>query len=158
MPDPTLGVDEVKRRPVVIGECLPDLVVAVDGDRIVDLPRLYRPPDVVEVVLEREFRRVHPDRHEPLVPVPMRPGSVVSLRAQPVDAGVGPELNHDHLAAKTARRQTLGVEPCDRPAEGRHRAFEREVRRCDAEGSWGAIAPASRGHAPFLLITLYSTR
>ena len=31
-----VGVDEVQRRPVVVGEGAPDLVVVVDRDRVVD--------------------------------------------------------------------------------------------------------------------------
>ena len=56
--DPSLGVGDVQGRPVVVGERLPDAVVAVDRDRVVDL-ELPRPrDDVVDVPLEPELGRV----------------------------------------------------------------------------------------------------
>src|SRR5690348_10090956 len=96
---PALGVDEIEGRPVVVGECAPNTKVVVDSDRIVDLPGLDRPPHVVEVVLELELGRVHADRDEAMIAIPLRPGPVVRLSAQPVDARVRPELNDDDMAA-----------------------------------------------------------
>ena len=70
MPDPSFGIDEVERRPVVIPERLPDRVVVVDRDRI--CPRVSRSAsDVLEVVLERELGCVHADETSPC------PGSLV---------------------------------------------------------------------------------
>ena len=54
--DDAVGVDEVQGRPVMIGERAPDLVVVVDGDRVVDRPLLGRLAHELDVVLEGELR------------------------------------------------------------------------------------------------------
>jgi hypothetical protein len=59
--DPAVGVDEVERRPGVDGERVPDRVVVVDPDRIVDRSLGGRLPHAVDVALERELRRVDSD-------------------------------------------------------------------------------------------------
>src|SRR5258708_21897384 len=100
MPDLPVRVDEVEGRPVVVGERMPHLEVVIDRDRVVDLSRLHRPANVVEVMLELELRRVYADRHEPLIPVPLLPGAVVRLRAHPVAARVRPKLNDYDTAAQ----------------------------------------------------------
>jgi hypothetical protein len=65
--DDAVRVDEVERRPEMVVEGAPDFVVVVDRDRV-DRPRLDRPPHTVDVVLERELRRVYPDHDQPVVP------------------------------------------------------------------------------------------
>ena len=63
--DPALGIGDVRRRPEVVVERLPDAVVAVDGDRIVDAEAARPRDDVVDVPLEAELGRVHADDREP---------------------------------------------------------------------------------------------
>jgi hypothetical protein len=70
-----LGVDEVQRRPVVVGEGAPDRVVVVDRDRVVDPQVFDLSADVVEVVLEVELGRVDANHHQPVILVPA-PGRV----------------------------------------------------------------------------------
>ena len=70
--DDAVPVDEVERRPVVVLEGAPDLVVVVDRDRVVDPSLDGRPPDKVDLVLKRELRRVDSNDHQPVVAV--RPG------------------------------------------------------------------------------------
>ena len=48
----------------------------------------------------RELRRVHADHHQSLVLVLLGPGADIGQRAQPVDAGVGPEIDEHDLAAQ----------------------------------------------------------
>src|SRR5438132_330924 len=111
MPDSALCVDEVEGGPVVVGERTPDPEVVVDRDRVVDLSRLYRPAHVVEIVLELELWRMDANCDQPMIPVPLSPSSEVRLRAEPVDAGVGPEL-HDHdVPSQGSLRQRRRVEP-----------------------------------------------
>ena len=112
-------VDEVERRPVVVVEGGPDPVVVVERDRVVDRSLLRRHPDTLELVLEREFRRVHSDDDEPVVSVGLRPGAHVRLGAQPVDARQRPEVHDDDVAAELLGGEGLGVEPRGRAAEGR---------------------------------------
>ena len=49
--DDPVGVDEVERRPVMVGEGAPDRVVVVAGDGVVDVPILHRLPHQIDVVL-----------------------------------------------------------------------------------------------------------
>src|SRR5207248_2607810 len=101
--------------------------VVVDRDRIVDLSRLYRPAHVVEIVLELELWRVDADCDQPMIPVPLSPSSEVRLRAEPVDAGIGPKL-HDHdVPSQGSRRQRRRVEPRGGAVERADRTLERKV-------------------------------
>jgi len=56
--DEALRVDEIQRRPIVVGEGAPNLVVVVDRDRVIDRSVLRRLAHAGDVVLERELRRV----------------------------------------------------------------------------------------------------
>ena len=67
--DDPLLVDEIERRPVMVGKGAPDRVVAVNRDRVVDLSLSGRLPDAVDLVLESELRRVGADDNQPVVPV-----------------------------------------------------------------------------------------
>jgi hypothetical protein len=118
--DDAVPVNEVQRRPVVIGEGTPDLVVVIDGDRVVDLTLRRRPPHAVDVVLERELRRVDADHDQPGVPVGLRPGADVRLLAQPVDARQRPEVHDDDATPQLGRAEWLGVEPLGRAGERGH--------------------------------------
>src|SRR5918994_1181454 len=63
--DDAVRVDEVERRPVAVVEGAPDFEVVVDRDRVVDPPLRRRLPNTVDVVLERELRRVDSDDDQP---------------------------------------------------------------------------------------------
>jgi hypothetical protein len=71
--DDTVRVDEVQRRPVVVVEGVPDLVVIVDSDRIVDPPHFHRLSHAVDLVFERELRGVDTDDDQSIVSVCLRP-------------------------------------------------------------------------------------
>ena len=118
--DDPLPVDEIERRPVVVVEGAPDPVVVVDRDRVVDLPLLRRLAHEIDLVLERELRRVDPDHDQPVVLVGLRPRAHERLLAQPVDARQRPEVYEDDLAAQPGGAEWLGVEPLGRPVELRH--------------------------------------
>ena len=118
--DDPLPVDEIERRPVVVVEGAPDPVVVVDRDGVVDLPLLHRPAHEIDLVLERELRRVGSDHDQPVVSVGLRPRADIRLLAQPVDAGERPEVHQDDAAAQPDGVERLGVEPLGRPVELRH--------------------------------------
>jgi hypothetical protein len=100
VPDPPLGVGEVRGRPVPIGESGPDRVVGVECDRVLDPQRRYGLANVVGILLERELRRVDANDDEPVVPVLLGPRAKVAERAEPVDAGVRPEVDEHDLPAQ----------------------------------------------------------
>jgi hypothetical protein len=56
MPDPTLSIDEVERRPRLVRERAPDREAIVHRNRVVDTHPLQRGPNLLDVVLERELR------------------------------------------------------------------------------------------------------
>ena len=112
---------EVHRRPVMVVECTPDAEVVVLGDRPIDLEPAQRVAHVVDVVLEAELGRMGTDYHQTLIAVLGRPRTDIGQRAQPVDAGVGPEIDQDDLAAQALHSQRLGVQPRGGPGEGRER-------------------------------------
>ena len=105
--DDALVVDEIERRPVVVVERAPDVVVVVDRDRVVDLSLLDRLPDAVDLVFEGELRRVDPDDDESVVAVGLRPRADVRLLAQPVDARQRPEVHQDDVSAQLGGAEWL---------------------------------------------------
>ena len=62
---------------------------------------------VVEVVLKAKLRRVHADHHQTLIPVFLGPRADVGKGAEPVDTGVGPEVDENDFSAQAGRRQWL---------------------------------------------------
>src|SRR4051812_34974360 len=135
--DDAVGVDEVERRPVVVGERAPDRVVVVGRNRVVDLALLHRLPHEVDVVLERELRRVDSDHDQAVVAVRLRPRADVRLLAKPVDAGERPEVHEHHAAAQAGGVERLGADPSGRPAE----------RRQVQGGQWCAISSSATASA-----------
>ena len=73
MPNHTLCVDEVLRGPIVVGEGLPDRVVVVERDRILDVHVVCGPTHVADVVLEPELGSVDADHDEAVRLVCVRP-------------------------------------------------------------------------------------
>ena len=133
--DGAIRVDEVERRPVVVVEGAPDRVVVVGRDGVVDRSVLRRLAHAVELVLERELRRVDADDDQPVGPVRLRPRPDVRLRAQPVDAGQRPEVHEHDVAAQLGGTERLGVEPTGRPVERGHaRRVEDELMRTPLRG------------------------
>jgi hypothetical protein len=126
-----VGVDEVQGRPVVVVEGAPDPIVVVDRDLIVNVQVGGGAADVVEVVLEVELGRVHADDHQAVVLVLLGPGADVREGPEPVDAGVGPELDQDDLAAQLGCRRWRRIEPSGRPAKKGQPTSEGWLHRCE---------------------------
>ena len=83
-------------------------------------PLRDRAPHALDVVLERELRRVHAEDDQPVRPVRARPRADVRLLAQPVDARQRPEVDEDDVAAERRRAQRLAADPRRRAVERRH--------------------------------------
>src|SRR5580692_5882336 len=98
--NPSLPINEVVRRPILIVEGSPDLVVAVDGNRISDLQVANRLFNVRAIFLERKLRSMHPDNNQSSVFIFCRPPFHIRQRSQAVDAGVSPEINQHNFAAQ----------------------------------------------------------
>ena len=128
MPDSPLGVDEVERRPGLVRERPPDREIVVDRDRVFDAHRIQGRLDLLDVVLERELRRVRADHDQPGVPVLPLPGADIGERAQPVDAGEGAELDDDHPPPEPGRCQGLRIEPGGRAVQFRELALDGQLR------------------------------
>src|SRR2546427_431032 len=75
VPDSSVLVGDVHGGPVPVAEGLPDRVVAVERDGILDPHLLRRLADVVDVPLERKLQRVDADHHEALIRVLLGPGA-----------------------------------------------------------------------------------
>src|SRR6266542_725094 len=152
--DDAVRVDEVERRPSIVVESAPDLVVVVERDRVVDRSLLRRLPYAVDLVLERELRRVDSDHDQPLVSVGLRPGTHVRLLPQPVDAGQRPEVEEDDPALELGGAEWLGVEPPSRPAERRHAETAEHGHLTNSR----RLGHAAHDEPPFVLSDLNAAR
>jgi hypothetical protein len=85
----------------------PNGVVAVERDQILDAHFLRGLADVVRVPLERKLRRVNADDDQAVAFVLLGPGADVGERAEPVDAGVRPEVDEDDLPTQARGCQRL---------------------------------------------------
>jgi hypothetical protein len=129
VPDPTLGIDEVEGRPVAVAEGIPDRIVVVDHDRIVDPKVLDGPPDILQVAFDVELGRVHAEHDQPVALVFLGPRADVGKLAEPVDTGVGPEVDQDDLAAQAGRRERRRVQPAAGAGQRRQLTLDRQVDR-----------------------------
>ena len=132
--DSAFRVGEVHRRPEVVRERAPHGVFAVDRDRVLDAEGAGLRGDVVDVTLEPELGRVDADHGQAVALVLVGPCPQVRQRAQPVDAGVRPEVDQDDPPAQVLGRQRVGVEPSRRALEGRETTFDpqRNPLACEA--------------------------
>src|SRR4029450_6250441 len=113
---PSARIDEVQGRPVLVFEGAPDRVIVVNHDRIFDPHLPHGTPNVVEVLFEPELGCVHADQDE-AVAVLLRPGAKIGKRPQPVDAGIGPEIDEYDLPRQARTRERGRIEPLGRTAE-----------------------------------------
>ena len=118
-----LRIDEIEGRPIVVIESMPDRIVVIDRDRILDPHVLGGPANVLEVVLKGELRRVHADHHHSVILVFLGPRADIGKGAQPVDAGVGPEVDEDDFSAQVGRREWRRIEPRGRATQRRQLTF-----------------------------------
>ena len=72
---------------------------------------------------------MHTHDDQPVVLVPLVPRLGVRQRAQTVDAGIRPEIDHDDLAAQSVRGQRWRVEPGRRAIESRQLTLDRQLAR-----------------------------
>ncbi|HMJ11093.1 MAG TPA: hypothetical protein VK524_06775 [Polyangiaceae bacterium] len=111
MSDLASSVDEVESRPVLVFECVPDRVVAVDRDRIIDAHVQHGFPDIVDVLLELEFGCVHANHDQSAALILLGPRTQVREGAAPVDAGIRPEIDDHDLATQRLDGQRRRVQP-----------------------------------------------
>src|SRR5262249_17026662 len=121
--DAPCRVDEVVCWPVLIGEGAPDCIVVVYRNRVSDAQVVHRTANVVDILLEREFRRVHTNYDQSVVPIFVRPCAQVRKGPQAIDAGVGPEIDQHYFAAQALTRQWGAIEPGNGSRERRKRAL-----------------------------------
>src|ERR1700716_239864 len=111
MSNTPLRIDEIQRRPILILKGAPYDMVVVDRDRVIDPHVFHGPANVVYVFFECELRCVDADHHQSLILVFLVPGADIGKCAQPVDAGVGPEIDEDDFSPESRRRQGRRIEP-----------------------------------------------
>ena len=96
----------------MVVEPAPDREVVILRDRVGD-PQVTRGlAHVLEVVLERKLEGVHADHHQARILVFLGPGADVGQSAQPIHAGIDPELDEDDAPAQVGSRERLQVESC----------------------------------------------
>src|SRR3984893_6796522 len=111
MSNTPLRIDEIQRRPILILKGAPYDLVVVDRDRVIEPHVLLGPANVVYVLFKCELRCMDADHHQSLITVFLVPGAYIGKCAQPVDAGVGPEIDEDDFSAQSRRSQRRRIEP-----------------------------------------------
>ena len=111
MANTAVCADEIKGGPGIVVECAPDPEVIVDRDGISHAELAERGADIVDLLLEGEFRRMHADHDQPLIAVLVGPCANMREDAEAVDAGIGPEIDQHDLALQVCSLQRCGVEP-----------------------------------------------
>src|SRR3982751_6554220 len=101
MSNAPLRIDEIQSRPIPVIEGPPYGMLIIHCDWVIDPPLFYGPANVVEVLLKSELRRMDADHHQSLILVFLGPSADVGSRSQPVDAGVGPEVDEDDFSAQS---------------------------------------------------------
>ena len=117
--DAARRVDDDQRRPGAHGVGVPHDGIPIVGDRVFQLVAQHDLADVVRVPLVLELGRVDADDDQLAGVLGLQPlelGDDVLA----VDAPIGPEIQHDHLAAQFRYAQgTICVEPVERRELGR---------------------------------------
>jgi hypothetical protein len=119
VPDSPFRVSDVDGRPKSVSEPLPDRVVAVERDGIADGHVLHSLAHIVHVAFKRELRGVDADHDQPLILILLGPRADIGERAEPVDAGIGPEVDENDLPLHVRSAERGRVEPAGRPIEPR---------------------------------------
>ena len=101
-----IGAGKVEEIAGIVAANQADLVV-FDHDRIIESSVFYGPADVIDILLKRKLRRLNPDHYQSLFLVSLGPRAEIWKRANRIDAGIGPEIDENDLAAQTGRRQGL---------------------------------------------------
>src|SRR5947199_2441691 len=117
VPYPGFWISEVGGGPVAVAEGSRGRVVAVEWDRVLARHGLRGLADVFDVALERELRRVDADDDQASIAVLLGPRANEGQRAEPVDAGVRPEVNENDLSSQTPRSERGRVQPAGCPFE-----------------------------------------
>src|SRR6185437_2196674 len=127
--DLPLCIDEIFGGPVLIVKRIPDLVVAVQRNRIGYAEFLNCLLHVRHLLFEVELRRVHPKYHQTAVLILLRPRTHIGHRTNAVDTRVVPEVDEDHLPLQLFRRQLLGVDPSRRSRQAIQRRAPHDALR-----------------------------
>src|SRR5437016_6001799 len=114
MSDASLRVDEIEGRPIFVLESAPYCVVAVDRDWIDDFHVRCLSANIVDVLFETELGRVHTDHYQSSILVFRGPRADIRKGTEPIDAGIGPDVDDDDFSAQVGRRQRLRIEPACR--------------------------------------------
>ena len=125
--DPPFAIDEIMGGPEAVFERAPQPEVVIERDGIVDAELGNRLADIGGFPLEREFRRVDADDDQAMLGITIMPGADVWQGAQAIDAGIGPEIDQDDLAAKLLAGERLAVDPRAESVERGQRALDREL-------------------------------
>src|SRR5207342_2853617 len=109
--DATVLVDQILRRPVLVAESVPGLVVVVLRDRIADAESLHCALEVAKDPLMAVLGRVHADYYQALCRVALMELLHVGQYMDAVDAVVGPELDQHDFSAQLLQRERGAVDP-----------------------------------------------
>ena len=115
-----LRINQEQRRPRPYADKVPNPVLGIDGDRVLDVVPQHRLKDVLFVLLGLELGRVDPD-HDKLVGI--RPLQLLQLRqdVHAVDAAIRPKIEQHELPPELLERERPGgIDPAFRGRQFRH--------------------------------------
>src|SRR4051812_18799133 len=117
VPNTSLCINEVQSWPIAVPERSPDGMLIVHRDRVIDPHLMQGRTNVVDVFLKSELRRMNADHYQSVIPIFLGPGADIRKRPQPIDAGVGPEVDEDDFSAQSRRDEVRRIQPRVRTLE-----------------------------------------
>jgi hypothetical protein len=78
-------------------------MIAINRDRILDPQVHHGAAHILDIFFKGELRRVHADHDEAAILVFLGPRADIGKCAEPIDAGIGPELDEDDFSAQAGR-------------------------------------------------------
>lgn len=109
--DAAVLVDQVVGRPGIVVVLVPDLVIAIDGNRELEAKAFDCIGNILRIFREGEFGGMHADDDEAVGSIQLIPSAKIRESSDAVDTRVFPEIDQHDFATKSLQVERARVEP-----------------------------------------------
>src|SRR5258708_6064499 len=95
LPNVSLAIDEIVRRPILVLVCIPGSIIIVLGNRVVNPKPTDCIYDIGVIFLKLKLWSVYTDDNQSLIFIRVVPSSDIGECANTVNTGIRPEINQD---------------------------------------------------------------